>query len=183
MPFSTRYVFVVSMDEEALFNEVYDTEHVPLLGARATLGEGGLTVYVVRRLDEKLARALSVRGRVVDTAGKPVKGYVEYRAMATNPNLKAVPQLAEVRFPPRPLPFVQLDAEGRFTLPVLPGPGVLLVRAEGDYRTPRLAKEHRLTGVAHETDPTQATDKNKGWGEVITAAAARTPSSEESRQS
>lgn len=35
MPFSTKYVFVVSMDvepeKEALFNEVYDTEHVPEL--------------------------------------------------------------------------------------------------------------------------------------------------------
>src|SRR6516165_12346022 len=35
MPFSTRYIFVVSMDvdpaKEALFNEVYDTEHVPNL--------------------------------------------------------------------------------------------------------------------------------------------------------
>ena len=35
MPFKTRYVFVVSIDVEpekdALFNEVYDTEHVPEL--------------------------------------------------------------------------------------------------------------------------------------------------------
>ena len=35
MPFKTRYVFVVSMDvepeKEAIFNEVYDTEHVPEL--------------------------------------------------------------------------------------------------------------------------------------------------------
>lgn len=35
MPVQTKYVFVVSMDvdpdREALFNEVYDTEHVPLL--------------------------------------------------------------------------------------------------------------------------------------------------------
>jgi len=35
MPFSTKYLFVVSMDvdpdKEALFNEVYDTEHVPLI--------------------------------------------------------------------------------------------------------------------------------------------------------
>lgn len=35
MPFSTKYVFVVSMDvdadKEGLFNEVYDTEHVPLI--------------------------------------------------------------------------------------------------------------------------------------------------------
>ena len=35
MPFASKYLFVVSMDvdkdKEALFNEVYDTEHVPLL--------------------------------------------------------------------------------------------------------------------------------------------------------
>ena len=35
MPFGTKYLFVVSMDvdadKEALFNEVYDTEHVPLI--------------------------------------------------------------------------------------------------------------------------------------------------------
>ncbi len=35
MPISTKYVFVVSMDvdrdKEALFNEIYDTEHVPLI--------------------------------------------------------------------------------------------------------------------------------------------------------
>lgn len=36
MPLAKKYVFVVSMDvqadKEALFNEVYDKEHVPLLG-------------------------------------------------------------------------------------------------------------------------------------------------------
>ncbi len=35
MPIKTRYVFIVTMDvapdKEALFNEVYDTEHVPYL--------------------------------------------------------------------------------------------------------------------------------------------------------
>lgn len=35
MPIKSRYVFIVSMDvapeKEALFNEVYDTEHVPYL--------------------------------------------------------------------------------------------------------------------------------------------------------
>ena len=35
MPFQTRYLFSAAMDvepeKEALFNEVYDTEHVPLL--------------------------------------------------------------------------------------------------------------------------------------------------------
>jgi signal transduction histidine kinase/HAMP domain-containing protein len=37
------------------------TERVPLLGARAALGDQGLTVYVVRRLDERLARVLSTQ--------------------------------------------------------------------------------------------------------------------------
>ena len=36
MPIAKKYVFVVAMDvqkdKEALFNEVYDTEHIPLLG-------------------------------------------------------------------------------------------------------------------------------------------------------
>jgi hypothetical protein len=35
MPIATKYLFIVSMDvtkeKEALFNEIYDTEHVPLL--------------------------------------------------------------------------------------------------------------------------------------------------------
>ena len=35
MPFQTKYIFSAAMDvepdKEALFNEVYDTEHVPLL--------------------------------------------------------------------------------------------------------------------------------------------------------
>ena len=35
MPITTKYLFMVSMDvvreKEALFNEVYDSEHVPLL--------------------------------------------------------------------------------------------------------------------------------------------------------
>jgi hypothetical protein len=35
MPITTKYLFIVSMDvvkeKEALFNEIYDTEHVPLL--------------------------------------------------------------------------------------------------------------------------------------------------------
>ena len=49
MPFRTDYVFVVSMDvepdKEALFNEVYDTEHVPLIlrvpGVRAATRMAG----------------------------------------------------------------------------------------------------------------------------------------------
>ena len=49
MPFSTKYVLIVSMDvepeKEALFNEVYDTEHIPNLlkvpGVRAVTRMAG----------------------------------------------------------------------------------------------------------------------------------------------
>jgi len=41
MPINSKYLFVASMDvdpdKEALFNEVYDTEHVPNLDQRAHL--------------------------------------------------------------------------------------------------------------------------------------------------
>ena len=43
MPINSKYVFVASMnvdlDKEDLFNEVYDTEHVPNLDHRR--GQGG----------------------------------------------------------------------------------------------------------------------------------------------
>jgi hypothetical protein len=47
MPLAKKYLFVVTMDvqkeKEALFNEVYDTEHVPLLpeGAGRRRGDRG----------------------------------------------------------------------------------------------------------------------------------------------
>ena len=54
MPFSTSYVFMVSMDVDAdkedLFNEVYDTEHIPYL----------LTVPGVRSVSRLKGQAFSV---------------------------------------------------------------------------------------------------------------------------
>jgi hypothetical protein len=68
MPLATKYLFVVSMDvtkdKEALFNEVYDTEHVPLLmkvpGVRA----------VTRLKTEPAAFNLAGERRPLDGGGK-----------------------------------------------------------------------------------------------------------------
>ncbi|MBI3966993.1 MAG: hypothetical protein HY329_15270 [Chloroflexi bacterium] len=42
MPFKSKYLFIASMDvepeKEALFNEVYDGEHVPYLGSVSGVG-------------------------------------------------------------------------------------------------------------------------------------------------
>jgi hypothetical protein len=69
MTISTKYLFIVSMDvakdKEALFNEVYDTEHVPLLkqvpGVRA----------VTRWKTEPAAFNLAGERKVLDGGGEP----------------------------------------------------------------------------------------------------------------
>ena len=64
MPLSTKYLFVVSMDvakdKEALFNEVYDSEHVPNLlkvpGVRAaTRMQGEPFVMLLGGEEKKIA--------------------------------------------------------------------------------------------------------------------------------
>ncbi|UYN97456.1 MAG: hypothetical protein KIT25_11160 [Enhydrobacter sp.] len=67
MPLASKYLFIVSMDvakdKEALFNEVYDTEHVPELlkvpGVRA----------VTRLKTEPAAFMLAGQRKVLDGAG------------------------------------------------------------------------------------------------------------------
>lgn len=72
MPIATRYLFIVSMDvdpeKEALFNEIYDTEHVPNLmkvpGVRA-----------VTRLRAEAAR-LVLGGQAKALTGEDAPKYV-----------------------------------------------------------------------------------------------------------
>jgi hypothetical protein len=69
MPITTEYLFMVSMDvakeKEALFNEVYDTEHVPLLlkvpGVRA----------VSRMKTEQAAFNIAGERKVLDGGSEP----------------------------------------------------------------------------------------------------------------
>jgi len=67
MPLAKKYLFVVTMDvqkeKEALFNEVYDTEHVPLL--QKVPGVGAVT----RLKTEPAAFNLGGQRKVLDGAG------------------------------------------------------------------------------------------------------------------
>jgi hypothetical protein len=67
MPLAKKYVFVVAMDvqkdKEALFNEVYDTEHIPLLGK--VPGVGAIT----RMKTEPAAFNIGGERKVLDGAG------------------------------------------------------------------------------------------------------------------
>ncbi len=69
MPFQTRYVLIVSMDvkpdKEALFNEVYDTEHVP------TLRDVPGVAAVYRLVNRPLQLCIGGELRQVDTSGEP----------------------------------------------------------------------------------------------------------------
>jgi signal transduction histidine kinase len=75
-----QQVATAGVEQGGTFMALPATEHVPLLGARAALGDQGLMVYVVRRLDAKLARTLS------DQVGAEVRliDYRTYTASAVN---------------------------------------------------------------------------------------------------
>jgi hypothetical protein len=69
MPIAAKYLFIVSMDvakeKEALFNEVYDKEHVPLLSK--VPGVRGVT----RMKTEPAAFNIGGERKVLDGAGAP----------------------------------------------------------------------------------------------------------------
>ena len=56
-----QQVVTAASEQGATFMALPATEHVPLLGARAALGDQGVTLYVVRRLEQALAQTLSTR--------------------------------------------------------------------------------------------------------------------------
>ena len=70
MPIAKKYLFIVSMDvqkdKEALFNEVYDKEHVPLLGK--VPGVGAITRLT--RPSTKARASTLPRSRVSARSGR-----------------------------------------------------------------------------------------------------------------
>lgn len=73
-----QQIVTAGTEQGGTFMALPATEHVPLLGARAALSDAGLTVYVVRRLDEKLARELS------EQVGAEVR-LIDYRTYTSAP--------------------------------------------------------------------------------------------------
>jgi signal transduction histidine kinase len=73
-----QQVVTASAEQGGTFMALPSTERVPLIGAREALGEQGLTVYAVRRLDEKLARALSAQ------VGAEIR-LIDYRTFTNGP--------------------------------------------------------------------------------------------------
>jgi RNA polymerase sigma factor (sigma-70 family) len=87
---------------------------------------GGVEPLVV---DFDLERGIAVKGRLTDRAtGQPVRGQVQYQAMADNPNVKDLTELTRLHVLGQALGDAGPD--GSFTVLAIPGPGVLCVRAE-----------------------------------------------------
>jgi len=73
-----QQVVTAASEQGATFLALPATEQVPLLGARAALGDRGYTLYVARRLDAALARSLSAR------VGAEVR-LIDYRSYLNGP--------------------------------------------------------------------------------------------------
>ena len=111
MPIQSRYVFVASMDvdpdKEDIFNEVYDTEHVPNLlkvpGVRAVTrlkGEAFRAEHRRRRETDRARRpALQryLRHRQSGGPGQPANGPRRSRKAAGRPTCAPTPAIAGTR--------------------------------------------------------------------------------------
>ncbi|HVN45900.1 MAG TPA: ATP-binding protein [Steroidobacteraceae bacterium] len=73
-----QQVVTASSEQGVTFLALPATGQVPLLGARAALGDQGDTLYVVHRLDEALAQSLSTR------VGAQVR-FIDYRSYLNGP--------------------------------------------------------------------------------------------------
>jgi protocatechuate 3,4-dioxygenase beta subunit len=102
------------------------------------------------------AAAVLVHGRAIDErTGKPVDGTLNYFAYQTNPEVRKAEGLS---FRGR-LRNVQTDAEGRFAIPVLAGPGILAFRSGAQF--------HFGVGADRIDCPTFETPAFAGGGKVF----------------
>ncbi|HEY3964109.1 MAG TPA: carboxypeptidase regulatory-like domain-containing protein [Planctomycetaceae bacterium] len=80
--------------------------------------------------DISLTAGVLVRGRAIDeTTGKPVRGNLQYFAYKTNPHATESDSLHEGHSQNG----IHPDADGRFEIPVLPGQGILALRAGTEF--------------------------------------------------
>jgi RNA polymerase sigma factor (sigma-70 family) len=82
-------------------------------------------------VDFDLERGVAITGRLTDQAtGKPVRGYLSYIPLADNPNVKNYTELGK----PQALASDegQARADGSFIVTAIPGPGILLARADDE---------------------------------------------------
>ncbi len=81
------------------------------------------------KLDFQLPRGIWIEGRVTDkTTGKPISGQVEYFVFWSNPSYKQLDRPERINVDLRD--HHRADANGRFRIAALPGPGIIGVLAD-----------------------------------------------------
>jgi protocatechuate 3,4-dioxygenase beta subunit len=83
------------------------------------------------RVDFDLERGVAIKGRLTDKAtGKAVRGYMSYIPLADNPNIKNFSDLGK----PHIIASNEASAkaDGSFTVTAIPGPGVLVAKADDE---------------------------------------------------
>src|SRR5262249_46903691 len=84
-------------------------------------------------VDFELERGVAIKGRLTDAStGKPVRGWMSYIPLADNRNLKNFTELGKLQIIASD--EAQAKADGLFTVTAIPGPGVLVARADDDDR-------------------------------------------------
>ncbi len=80
-------------------------------------------------VDFELKRGIIIRGRVTEaTTGKPVPGEIRFVALTENPHLKDYTDASRRAF--FTIGAGRAEGDGSFAVPVIPGPGLLLVTAD-----------------------------------------------------
>jgi RNA polymerase sigma factor (sigma-70 family) len=84
-------------------------------------------------VDFELERGVAIKGRLTDkTTGQPVRGWMGYIPLADNPHLKDFSELGKLQIIASD--EAQAKADGYFTVTAIPGPGVLVARADDEDR-------------------------------------------------
>ncbi|HJT30579.1 MAG TPA: M56 family metallopeptidase, partial [Pirellulales bacterium] len=105
-------------------------ENMPYFGTMLNISDTpGLDPIIA---DIELSRGIAVQGRVTTSPnGEPNEATVEYHPLFGNKHVERIGQLPAVN---QAAASAKCDAEGRYSIPVLPGPGVLTFKYGPWYR-------------------------------------------------
>ena len=101
------------------------------------------------KADIELKRGVWVEGKVIDKSnGRPARAIVQYLAFRDNPHVKEYPGVSILNGIGEPGGGQSpTDADGRFRIVALPGPGLLVVEAEPGYLIARPLAPKAATNV------------------------------------
>ncbi len=109
-------------------------------------------------IDFDLKRGIRIQGRVTDAAsGHPVSAQIDYYVFVDNPHDRSAPRFRGCSYGSFGN-FYQTDEKGRYSIPGLPGRGIVAVMAHDHERYPRGAGAEKIKGAMSMGLPVYKTD-------------------------